>query len=325
MKAAATLNVDLSERNKTKALAFLLCNRPMLHAFHSRVLHGAQAYCAAEGWDIIFLSFNYPSSASWNELLLPKIVQRRDLVRAVIVAGTNSTGLLELFERKGIPFVVLGNNILGEPETSKGDMIFSDDMQGCHDMTRYLIGQGHRHIVFVGNIRLPWFARCFAGHRRAMEEAGLLPAYSSINSEDEAEMGYLGTKSLLARSGLITAILAGNDETAGGVYKALRDSGLRIPHDISVAGCDDTVGMWLYPPLTTIRQFPEQLGKQMVELILNRIAQPDQAPQRVTVPTELIKRDSCGPPSESERIRFDATQTGLLDDSTQSDKLIGDT
>ena len=73
----------------------------------------------------------------------------------------------------------------------------------------------------------------------------------------------------------------------------MRDSGLNIPDDVSVVGCDDTVGSWLYPALTTIREFPEQLGKQMVELVLSRIAKPDQEPQRITVPTELIKRDSC--------------------------------
>jgi DNA-binding LacI/PurR family transcriptional regulator len=77
------------------------------------------------------------------------------------------------------------------------------------------------------------------------------------------------------------------------VYKALRDSGLRIPDDISVAGCNDTVGPWLHPGLTTIREFPEQLGKYMVELLLKRIANPNAPPQTVTVPTELIQRDSC--------------------------------
>jgi len=79
------------------------------------------------------------------------------------------------------------------------------------------------------------------------------------------------------------------------VYKALRDSGLRIPEDVSVCGCNDTVGSWGHPPLTTIREFPEQLGKQLAEVVLNRIASPSLEPQRVTVPTELIKRDSCRP------------------------------
>lgn len=292
LNAAAKLNVDLSQRNKTKALAFLLSNRAMLHAFHSRVLHGAEAYCAMHGWDMIFLSFNYSPNVPWNELHLPKVLQRRDVVRAVILAGTNSTNLIQLLEHKSIPYVVLGNNVIGEAQ-DLNDVVFSDEIQGAHDMTRYLIGLGHRHIGFVGNIRLPWFARCFAGYRRAMEEANLDPAHSSIDSEDDTEIGYLGAKSLLAREEPFTAIFAGNDQTAHGVYKALRDSGLRIPEDISVAGCDDTSGAWLYPSLTTIREFPEQLGKQMVEIIFNRIANPHQSSQRVTIPTEFIKRDSC--------------------------------
>ena len=77
------------------------------------------------------------------------------------------------------------------------------------------------------------------------------------------------------------------------VYKGVRDKGLTIPGDISVAGCDDTIGALLYPRLTPVREFPEQIGKQMAEMILNRIADPALPPQSVTIPTELIKRDSC--------------------------------
>lgn len=293
LQAASRLNVDFSQRDKTKALAFLLSNRAMLHAFHSRVLQGAETCCTANGWDMLFLSYNYSPTAHWNELHLPKVIQRRDIVRAVILAGTNSTNLMELLDHKGIPYVVLGNNVIGDANGRKNDVIFSDETQGGHDMTRYLLGLGHRSIGFVGNIRLPWFARCYAGYQRAMDEAGLVPISSSIDSEDDTEVGYLGTKSLLARRASISAIFAGNDQTAHGVYRAARDSGLKIPDEISVAGCDDTVGSWLYPSLTTIREFPEQLGKHMVEMILNRIARPDLPPQSVTIPTEFIKRDSC--------------------------------
>jgi DNA-binding LacI/PurR family transcriptional regulator len=293
LRAAEKLNIDLSKRNKTKVLAFLLSNRAMLHAFHSRVLKGAEACCASHGWDIIFLSYSYSSETPANELHLPRVVQRRDMVRSVILAGTNSTNLIELLEQKGISYVVLGNNVIGEPKTGQYDVIFSDETQGGDDMTRYLIELGHRHIGFVGNLRLPWFLRCFSGYASAMEKAGLTPFHSSIDSEDDTEIGYLGAKFLLAQEQQPTVIFAGNDQTAHGVYKAVRDSGLRIPDDISVAGCDDTIGAWLYPGLTTIREFPEQLGKQMVEMALNRIAQPNLAPQNMTIPTEFIKRDSC--------------------------------
>jgi DNA-binding LacI/PurR family transcriptional regulator len=294
LAAAAKLDIDLSQRNKTKALAFLLSNRAMLHAFHSRILIGAEAYCAAHGWDMVFLSFNYSPHVPWKELHLPKVVHRHDVVRAVILAGTNSTNLIELLVHKGITFAVLGNNVIGGQEELKNvDAVFSDDKQGGQDMTRHFIGLGHRDIWFVGNTSLPWFSRCFEGYRSAMSEAGLIPRQSSTDSEDDAESGYLGAKSLLARGQPVTAILAGNDPTAYGVYKALRDSNLRIPDDVSVAGCNDTIGAWLYPALTTTREFPEQLGKRLVELALNRIASPEQPPKSVTIPTEFIKRDSC--------------------------------
>jgi DNA-binding LacI/PurR family transcriptional regulator len=302
LAAAADLDIDFSQRNKTKALAFLLSNRSMQHVFHSGILLGAEAYCASRNWELIFQSFNYPPQVSGRELHLPNVVQRHDIVRGVILAGTNSPNLLELLNYKNIPFVVLGNNVISEVEQLGyvgDDVVFSNDIQGGQDVTRHLISLGHCHIWFVGNIRLPWFARCFEGYRRAMEEAGLPPRLSTVDLEDETDIGYLGTKSLLAKGEPVTAIFAGNDPTAHGVYKGLRDGGLDIPGDISVVGCDDTVGSWLYPALTTIREFPELLGKQMVELLINRITNPGQARQQITLPTELIKRESCRPISSA--------------------------
>jgi DNA-binding LacI/PurR family transcriptional regulator len=310
LAAAAELDVDLSQRNKAKVLAFLLGNRSMQHAFHSTLLLGAEAHCGMHNWELIFQSTNYPPQVPSKELHLPQLVQRRDVVQGVVLAGTNSPNLLELLTYKNIPFVVLGNNLMGETEQSDYDVVFSDDIQGGQDITRYLIGLGHRHIWFVGNIRLPWFARCFEGYRRAMEEAGLAPRHGTVDSEDETDIGYLGTKSILARGEPMTAIFAGNDPTAHGVYRALRDSGLDIPGDVSVVGCDDTVGSWLYPALTTIREFPELLGKQMLELLLNRIANPSCERQQVTMPTELIKRDSCRPISSIENLAVGATLQG---------------
>lgn len=289
------LDIDLSQRDKAKSLAFLVGNRGMNDAFHSRILLGAEAACVAHGWDILFLCFNYSPNTPWKELPLPKVVQRHDMVRGVLLTGTNFGNLIELLYNKGITSVALGNNLVGDPKLLNTDAVISDDIQGSTDATRYLISLGHRDIWFLGNNRLPWFARCHRGYCRAMEEAGLEPRQSGVDSEDNCEIGYLGIKSLLARGERVTAVFAGNDPTAHGVYKGLRDSGLSIPDDVSVVGCNDTFGGMLYPALTTIREFPEQLGKQMVELLLNRVAKPGLAPQAVTVPTQFIKRDSCRP------------------------------
>ena len=203
-------------------------------------------------------------------------------------AGTNSVELLKLLDHNKIPVVVFGNNVIGgERELMHHDAVFVDDVQGGLEATRYLMGLRHRDIWFVGNTRLPWFARCWQGYKGAMEATGLEPRQSSTDSLDDAECGYLGTKSLLARGHSVTAVLAGNDSTAHGVYKALRERGLRIPEDVSVIGCDDTVSTLLMPALTTTREFPEQIGKQLVDLALSRIARPHLDPQSVIIPTEL--------------------------------------
>lgn len=292
-EAAAKLGFALQPASRVKALAFVLSNRSMLHPFHSHILVGAEAHCRARGWDVVFLTFRYDLQAPRKKLLLPGILERGDLVRAVILAGTNAQNLLDLLSYKRIPFVVFGNNVVGEWRKANHDAVFVNEIQGAYEMTRHLQGLGHRDIWFVGNCRLPWYARAFEGYRHAMEEAGLPARRSEIESEDSNEVGYLAAKSIVSRGEAISAIFAGSDDVAQGVYKALRDCQLRIPHDISVAGCNDTIAALLQPPLTSIREFPTQLGKFMVDLILNRIANPELPPQQVTIPYELVIRGSC--------------------------------
>lgn len=291
---AKRLGIDPRDWHTNRTLAFVLSNREMLHAFHSRILIGAEARCRLRGWEMVFLSYRYSLHASAKELHLPRIMGQKGMVRGVVLAGTNSLNLVDLLLHQGIEFSVLGNNIMGDGEClGKCDIAYSDDIQGGVDVTEYLLRLGHRHIWFVGNSRLPWFARVSTGYGRAMNMAGIEPRVSDFDSEDPTECGYLGTKSLLARGDPVTAIFAGNDEVAAGVYKALREKKLTIPGDISVSGCDDTVGAWLYPPLTTTREFPEQLGGSLIEMLLNRIEDPDREPQVVTLPTEFVRRDSC--------------------------------
>ncbi|WP_413735994.1 LacI family DNA-binding transcriptional regulator [Sodalis sp. RH21] len=300
LEAAGKLKIDTAHPGKTGALVFLLSNRSMLPPFHASILAGVESYCAAHGWDLYYVSLAYPPNAPARELHLPKLIQRRDQVRGVILAGNPSPNLIELLEQKGIGYVVLGSNILGEFPTLKNDVVFSDETRGGADVTRYLTSLGHRDVWFVGNTRLPWFARYYEGYCQVMEEAALTPRLSSIDSEDDTEIGYLGTKYLLATGEPVSAIFAGNDSTACGVYKGLREQGLRIPENISVVGCNDTVGDLLYPSLTTIREFPEQMGRHMAELLLERIANPDLESRRLMMPTQFIRRDSCAPFAEGE-------------------------
>ncbi len=295
--AAQSLGLDLAERNKTKLVGFLLGNRPFLHPFHSRVLVGAEAYCAAREYNVMFFSLRYEPSIPWKDLHVPAILDRRDLVCGYILAGKNYPNLMELLHHRGIPFAVVGNNVMGDWRSQDYDVVWIDDIPTAYEATKFLRTLGHRAIWYVGNCQLPWFARRCEGYRRAMVESGATPRVSEIESEDYAEIGYLATRSILHRGEPMTAIVTGSDNVVRGIYKALADCGRRIPEDVSVIGFNDLEAAIVHPPLTTVRTFPDQVGRQLAQMLLNRVAHPDLPPQTYTLPTELIKRESHQPPS----------------------------
>ena len=301
MKAAAKLGFDLNRKTDSRIVAFLLSNRAVLHPFHSAVLVGAEVHCAANDVGVLFLPLQYSSKVPWKELHIPPLLKNRKIVRGVIAAGTNSQNLLDALADRGLPVVCLGNNMVGSWQKDMCSAVFFDDVGGAHEATSYLLSLCHKHIWYIGNCQLTWFARRSEGYRRAMEEAGLPPLIRDLSVDNVEDLGYLATKSILSEGRPITAILAGDDTAARGAYRALADHGLRIPSDVSVIGVNDTMeASALIPPLTSVRVFTDQLGKQMAELLLRRISRLDLKPQAVTLPTQLIRRESCAPPAQFE-------------------------
>ena len=102
-------------------------------------------------------------------------------------------------------------------------------------------------------------------------------------------------RSIVSRREPVSAVFAGSDQIAGGVYEALRQLGLEIPDDISVAGFNDSEGALFDPPLTSVREFPEELGTHLAEFVLRRIQSPDREPQTLTIPTKIVLRRSTRP------------------------------
>ena len=114
IKAALKLGFDLNRRNDSRIVAFLLGNRAVLHPFHSAVLAGAEAHCAANDFGVLFLPMQYSPKLPWKELHIPRLLQNRKVVRGVIAAGTNSQNLLDALTDRHLPIVCLGNNIVGD-------------------------------------------------------------------------------------------------------------------------------------------------------------------------------------------------------------------
>ena len=289
--AAKQLGVDLTQSRKNRTIAFVLGNRDTVNEFQSKVLLGAEGYCAQNDWDLQFISFRRDLNAPPTNLRLPHALTKPNRPGGVILSGTHSVSILAALREKRIPFAVVGNNIVGDWRPEECDCVYTDDIRGSAELTRYLISQGHSAIWYIGNLRLPWFARCAKGYEEAMKEAGLEPKFREIHSEDR-ELGYLGVKSLLASGERPTALFVGTDQAASGVYQALQESGIRIPDDVSVAGFNDTIGDVLHPGLTSVREFPRELGTHLAEFTLRRIHEPDLPPQQLLLPTELIRRES---------------------------------
>jgi LacI family transcriptional regulator len=293
IRAAEKLGIDFEDHRKDKSriIGFLLCNRDLLHDFQSRVLLGAERYCAQHDWQLLFMSYHYAPTTAPDALHIPQLQRDPMNVQAVIVSGGNHPNLAEMLTRRKIPCSVLGNNVSGTWSPELYDVVYSDDIRGAYDVTRHLIAHGHQRISFVGNLVLPWFSRCGQGYSKAMTDSGLQPHMIDLRS-DGTELGYLGGKMLLNSTQRTTAVVAGSDPVAVGLYSALREDGVIVPHDVSVASINDTDAPLLYPALTSVKEFPEELGRQLAEFAINRIRDPSRPPQQVTIPTRLQIRQS---------------------------------
>jgi len=293
--AMARLGATPRSGGKTKTLCFLLANRPMLHPFHAQALMGAQDLASDHDAHILFLPFQYSSAVAPEDVLLPPLIDRHGLIDGYIVGGMNSQNLLELLARTGVPFAVLGNNVLGSWQSESYDVVWMDDIAGSYELTRYLQSLGHREIGFISASSIPK-DRLYQGYLRAMKESGLTQRVSESDAATERDAGYLAAKSLFAEFSDITAVLCVNDAVALGVYEAAAASALKIPDDISVVGFGDRPeAVTLNPPLTTVWGYPDQVGRRLAEMVLNRLTDPASAPQKAVMPTRLVKRSSCGP------------------------------
>lgn len=292
--AAASLGMSVQALGKHRAIVFLLANRAITHPFHSHVMLGAEAYCAEHNYHVLFMTAHYPLRGPVYQLPTSGVLDRKGLVDGFIVAGVNSPALIDLLVGTRLPCAVFGNTLTEEGVPAACSTVKVDDRMGSADMTRHLIELGHRSIGWVGNASQVWFRSRAEGYREAMLSAGLEPRIVSVEAEDEQQVGDLATRSLLTLGPRPTAIVSGNDRVAHGVYDALRDFHLIVGKDISVAGFNDTLeAIVLHPTLTTMRVFAEQIGRKLAELTVARIEDPNAPIEHVTLPTRLIRRDSC--------------------------------
>jgi LacI family transcriptional regulator len=180
---------------------------------------------------------------------------------------------------------------VGQHESSPS--VEMDDEQAGMEMTRHLIGLGHRDIGFLGMAAIPASACRHAGYLAALGAAGLIPR---PEHDLESERGFRsimdGAERLLDAAPRPTAIFAWNDVSALAVMMVAARLGLQIPGQLSVAGFDDSPSaLFVWPSLTTIRQPLRQMAEAGIDILVNG-GQPDLPPPHLSFPFELIERES---------------------------------
>lgn len=211
----------------------------------------------------------------------------------ILISSYQGDPLPQQLVGRGIPMVMSGR----PPQEVDVGYVDVDHRSGAHMAVSHLLAGGRRCIAAIhGTLTMPSSLDKRAGHHDALAEAGLAP-----NPDLEAVGNYSPTvagdamQALLQRHPDIDAVFAASDTMAAAALGVILKSGRRVPDDVAVVGYDGTpVALTTRPMLTTIRQPIEAMGRKLAAVLLASIAAPDQPPQHVVFPTELIVRESSG-------------------------------
>ncbi|MDM4764246.1 substrate-binding domain-containing protein [Galbitalea sp. SE-J8] len=192
----------------------------------------------------------------------------------------------------GLPVVVVDSQ-----EARRFPTLDTDQAEGAALATEHLITLGHRDILHLAGPEGSFSAeRRTAAWADTMARHGL-PVRPSLRGDWSAESGYAAGAEIARQLGEVTAVFAANDAMALGVMRAMHELGVGVPHDLSVVGFDNTPeSSCFWPPLTTVSQDFDTLGRICVELVAEGIEDGSTPNTHHLVPTELVVRQSTAPP-----------------------------
>ncbi|MGW0902587.1 LacI family DNA-binding transcriptional regulator [Streptomyces sp. NPDC002853] len=205
--------------------------------------------------------------------------------------------LPDLLAQLEIPAVISGRRSADEQLPS----VDSDNFAGAHSAVEHLLSRGRTRIATItGRLDVYGAQRRLDGYRAALSDAGRPVDERMIAPGDFTEEGgRRAMTELLAAFPDVDAVFAGSDVMAAGARQVLREAGRRIPDDVALVGFDDSaIARHMDPPLTSVRQPIEEMGRAMIDLLLAEIADDRPASARrlehrqLVLPTELVERES---------------------------------
>ncbi len=200
--------------------------------------------------------------------------------------------ILSVFDGAGIPVVLLDSDFVAPPQRSAYDLVGIDNTNAGYALARHVIAAGAKKIIYFSNpLPAPTSLKRGNGVGIAVTEAGLGWTRESVVFADPLDER--AAKRMFAGPRAPDAIIAVNDYVALRLASTLAAIGLKVPKDVLLAGVNgDKDGETANPPLTTIRQPCEQIGRMAVDLMRSRLADAKLPPREVFISAPLVARES---------------------------------
>jgi len=202
--------------------------------------------------------------------------------------------ILELFDKKKIPVVLIDCDIVPFPERSHYDVVGVNDLEAGARIAKHLMDVGAKRIHFLICELCPTtFANRLSGAEAALKLAGRkLPNGGNVLYAEADDLKAL-KRYLKKQKPRPDAFICSNDVIAAAFKQTLEKAGLRVPEDVMLTGFADLpVAALMSPPLTTVRQNREQMAQAAFRRLMERIADPSLPPCDLFLPAQLVVRES---------------------------------
>ncbi len=250
---------------------------------------GVQDYANAQNYYVILGNTDYQQK---KEAKLVQVFREMQVDGMLITATSLKNPTLRGLQEDGFPFVLLYSTVRKGPMSCVG----IDNFLGGYKATEHLIQCKHRRIAMLAGAFI-YSDRSYHrwhGYRKCLKDNELKynPEYL-IQSPYTLESGRQSIIALMALKNRPTAVFCSNDYLAIGAMEGARETGLRVPEDLSVVGFDDIpLASFIAPALNTVRQPAYDMGAVGAQVLLSRIAAPSKKSVHRLLETQLVVRQS---------------------------------
>lgn len=256
--------------------------------FYNMVLEGVDRALERLGYQIAFVKtlFEVGTKAQADKLL-----RAYSLSGLILLGAADSESILYL--RENISPIVT----MTDKHDIEDDLVLFDGERGMRLMVAHLAKLGYQRLAYIAgyaDIRYRGFCQGLAEHN-LLVDASLHQNLEPGPSGWTPDLGERGAKILMNLTNPPDAIVCASDRLAIGAMAWLQRQGYRVPEDIAVTGFDNIPDSeFTFPPLTTVNVHKELLGEIAAERLAKRLESPAEIYLKITTPTDLIVRRSCG-------------------------------